>query len=226
MQRYTWPNTFNTRDLGCTQTMDGGCVKPLRFIRGDAPRTVSEDIKDFLLRHNIQTVIDLRSRKISDADPSGFVADGRFLCRNFPLAVSAEPAKTESEIIENYCRMLENDAVIADIFGTMANAAGGVLFHCQEGKDRTGIVAALLLLLAGVPDIDIYADYEISNVYLYKMIKAAKAVLPGHLLYVRAEYMEGVLKYLREKYETAENYLLAKGISQEEIHKLKRKLLD
>ena len=38
----------------------------------------------------------------------------------------------------------------------MANAVGGILFHCQEGKDRTGIISTLSLLLAGVPDVDIY----------------------------------------------------------------------
>lgn len=226
MRRYIWPNTFNTRDLGGTQTVDGGCVKPLRFIRGDMPRAVSEDVKAFLLQNNIRTVIDLRSEKMAATDPSGFVSDGRFLCWNFPLSVAAKPAGTENDVIENYCRMLENGAAIAGIFGTMAKAEGGALFHCQEGKDRTGIVAALLLLLAGVPDVDIYADYEISNVYFYEIIKTARAVLPEHLLYVRAEYMEKVLGYLRGKYKTIENYLLAKGLSQGEVQKLKGKLLD
>lgn len=226
IQRYNWPNTFNTRDLGYTQTMDGNCVKPLRFLRSDAPRTVSEEIKSFLLQNNIRTVIDLRSKKIAGADPSGFTSDSRFSCWNFPLATSSGPAASEDDIIESYRRMLENDAAIAGIFGTMANAEGGVLFHCQDGKDRTGIVAALFLLLAGVPDIDIFADYEISNVYFYEMIKTARAVLPEHLLYVRAGYMESVLKYLRGKYKTIENYLLAKGIAETEIKKLKGKLLD
>ena len=142
------------------------------------------------------------------------------------MSVDVKAANSENDVIENYCCMIENGTAIVNIFGAMANAAGGVLFHCQEGKDRTGIISALLLLLAGVSDIDIYADYEISNVYLYEMIKKAKTILPDHLLYVRPEYMENILKYLRETYGTIENYLLSKGIFETEIYKLKNKLLD
>lgn len=73
MQRYNWINTFNTRDLGYTQTMDGKCIMPLRFIRSDAPHTVSDDEKDFLLRNHIKTVIDLRNNKIAELNPNAFV---------------------------------------------------------------------------------------------------------------------------------------------------------
>lgn len=50
MQRYNWENTFNTRDLGHTPTMGGGYIKPQRFIRSDAPHTVSDDVTEFLLK--------------------------------------------------------------------------------------------------------------------------------------------------------------------------------
>lgn len=226
MQRYNWDKTFNARDLGYTPTMNGKYIKPLRFIRSDAPHTMSDDVKDFLIMNNIVTIIDLRDEKIVNASPTAFVSDRRFSCYNYPLSINAKVPNSESDIIENYCRMIENDTAIADIFGTMASSDGGVLFHCQEGKDRTGIISALLLLLAGVSDIDIYADYEISNVYLYEMIKKAKAILPDHLLYIKSEYMEKVLQYLRDRYKTVENYLFTKRISEEEIHKLKGKLLD
>lgn len=226
MQRYNWNNTFNTRDLGHTPTANGKYIMPQRFIRSDAPHTISDDVKEFLIRNNIKTIIDLRNEKIANMNPNAFVADSRFLCYNFPLSINVKAANSENDIIENYYHMIENDTAIANIFGAMANSTGGILFHCQEGKDRTGIIATLLLLLAGVSDIDIYADYEISNVYLYEMIKTAKGILPDYLLYVKPEYMENVLTYLREKYETAEKFLLLKGLSETEIYKLKSKLLD
>ena len=225
MQRYDWNNTFNTRDLGYTPAANNKYVKPHRFIRSDAPLIVSDDVKDFLIRHNIRTVIDLRNEKIADMSPNAFVSDSRFTCFNYPLSINAKAVNSENDIIENYCRMLENDKAIADIFRTMANSEGGILFHCQEGKDRTGLISALLLLLAGVSDVDIYADYEISNAYLYDMIQTAKGILPDYLLYLNTEYMVNTLKYLRDKYKTVENYLLSKGVSEEEIYKLKGKLL-
>ena len=226
MQRYNWKNTFNARDLGCTPTISGKYIKPQRFIRSDAPHTIDDDVKEFLIRNNIKTIIDLRSEKIANMNPNAFVSDIRFSCYNYPLAINANTPNSENDVIENYYHMIENDTAIANIFGAMANSTGGILFHCQEGKDRTGIIAALLLLLAGVSDIDIYADYERSNVYLYEMIKTAKGILPDYLLYVKPEYMEKVLTYFREKYETVENFLLLKGLSETEIHKLKSKLLD
>lgn len=226
MQRYNWNNTFNARDLGYTPTINGKYIKPQRFIRSDAPHRIDDDVKEFLMEHSIKTVIDLRNEKIANMNPNAFVSDSRFFCCNIPLSNSAKAANSENDVIENYCRMLENNTAIADIFGIMANSIGGILFHCQEGKDRTGIIAGILLLLAGASDIDIYADYEISNVYLIEMIKKSKTILPDYLLYVKPEYMESILKYLREKYETAENYLLSKGISKTEICKLKSKLLD
>ena len=57
MQRYNWNHTFNTRDLGYTPTANKNNVKPQRFIRSDAPLIVSDDVKEFLIRHNIRTVI-------------------------------------------------------------------------------------------------------------------------------------------------------------------------
>ena len=59
-----------------------------------------------------------------------------------------------------------------------------------------------------------------------EMVKTAKTILPDYLLYVKPEYMENILRYLRNKYETVEDYLLSKGISKTEIYKLKSKLLD
>lgn len=226
MQRYNWANTFNARDLGYTPTMNGKNIKPLKFIRSDAPNNVSYDVKEFLIKNNITTIIDLRNEKIADISPNTFVSDSRFSCYNYPLSINPKAPTSENDIIDNYYHMIENDTAIVNIFRTMANSDSGVLFHCQEGKDRTGVISALLLLLAEVPDIDIYADYEISNVYLYEMIKSAKAVLPDYLLYIKSEYMEKILKYLRGKYKTVENYLKLKGLSEIEIHKLKCRLLD
>ena len=226
MQRYIWNTTFNARDLGYTPTMNRKYIKPQRFIRSDAPHTIDDDVKEFLIEHNLKTVIDLRNEKIVNMNPNAFISNNRFSCYNFPLSIDTKAVNSEDDVIGNYYQMLENDTAITNIFRTMANSIGGILFHCQEGKDRTGIIAAILLLLAEVSDIDIYADYEISNVYLYEMIKTAKAILPDYLLYVKPEYMESILKYLREKYVTIENYMLSKGISKIEICKLKSKLLD
>ena len=61
---------------------------------------------------------------------------------------------------------------MAQVFHAIAAAPeGAVLFHCALGKDRTGIVAAMLLSLAEVDRLDIIADYQISNTYLQPMFR-------------------------------------------------------
>ena len=229
MQRYNWENTFNTRDLGYTPTATGRSIKFQRFIRSDAPCNIKDDVKDFLLENNVKTVIDLRNENIVKMNPNVFEGDVRFSAYNFPLSVNPITVKSEEDVIENYYRMIENDRAIFQIFHTMAYAKGGILFHCQEGKDRTGVISALLLLLGDVSDIDIIADYEISNAYLYQMTQIAKNVsggIPDFLLYIRSEYMDAILSYMRNKYGTIDNYLLKKGIILTEIEMLKRKLLE
>ena len=62
-------------------------------------------------------------------------------------------------------------------------------------------------------------------IYLHEMIQTAKDILPDYLLYLNTKYMANTLKYLREKYQTVENYLLLKGVSKIEIHKLRDKLI-
>ena len=229
MQRYNWGNTFNTRDLGYTPTVTGKYIKFQRFIRSDAPCKIEDGVKDFLIEKDVKTVIDLRNKNIVKINPNAFAGDVRFSTYNFPLSVNPKVAKSEEDVIENYYKMIENDKAIFQIFHTMANSDGGILFHCQEGKDRTGVISALLLLLGDVADIDIIADYEISNAYLYQMTQIAKNApggIPAFLLYIKSEYMDAVLAYLRDKYGTIENYLLKKGILQIEIEILKRKLLE
>ena len=229
MQRYNWENTFNSRDLGYTPTATGRYIKFQRFICSDAPCKIKNNVKDFLVDKNVKTVIDLRSENIVKINPNAFAEDVRFSTYNFPLSVNPKVPKSEEDVIENYYRMLENDEAIFQIFHTMAVSEGGIFFHCQEGKDRTGVISALLLLLGNVADIDIIADYEISNAYLYQMTQIAKNVpggIPDFLLYIKAEYMDAVLSYLRDKYGAIEDYLLKKGILKTEIEMLKRKLLE
>lgn len=229
MQRYNWTGTYNTRDIGYTPTVKGGIIQYGRFIRSDAPCKISDETKTFLAKENFKTIIDLRNKNVASKNPNVFEKDSRFSCFNFPLSVNLKVPYSEDDVIRNYYDMLENQQAIKEIFQTMANSNSNILFHCQEGKDRTGIISAILLLIAEVSDIDIYADYAVSNVYLYEMIKIAKTIpngIPNYLLYVKPEYMEMVLTYLRKKYETIENYLLTKEVSHFEIDKLKKKLLE
>lgn len=103
-----------------------------------------------------------------------------------------------------------------------------VLFHCSAGKDRTGVIAALLLAVAGVDETDIVTDYAktyplMKEIFEQDRIEAEKHgyIMGEHLFYSEPAYMEEMLNHLKEKYQNAEQYLL-KFMSADEVSLLKQ----
>jgi protein-tyrosine phosphatase len=102
--------------------------------------------------------------------------------------------------------------------------------HCTYGKDRTGIVAALLLFALGVPEETIYADYMLSNDYLVAFRAARIAEQgwehTGPLWEARREYLDGAFSAICDQYGSIESYLQeAAGLTHEMRTELKARLL-
>jgi protein-tyrosine phosphatase len=108
-----------------------------------------------------------------------------------------------------------------------------VLFHCAAGKDRTGVVAALLLELAGVAHEVIVADYAMTAACLAPLMGDLRRTRPDavpaeqfeRFLGAEPEEMEKMLAYLAGNYGGAEEYLLSIGLPPERVEGLKKKLL-
>ena len=110
----------------------------------------------------------------------------------------------------------------------MAENRGACLFHCYAGKDRTGIIAALLLMLAGVAKEDIIADYEVSGTYYNrKIIQLSEGANASTQAHEGSEHetIDYFIAHIERKYGGAENYLLNAGSSDSEISALKNKFL-
>jgi protein-tyrosine phosphatase len=118
-----------------------------------------------------------------------------------------------------------------DIFETIADTDGCILFHCFAGKDRTGIIAAMLLALAGVSDDEIAADYAETDVQLAKQyeIWIDEAPLERREAF-RAELrcpperILGVLEAMRRRWGGVEGYLESAGTTAATIDSLRSKL--
>ena len=103
-----------------------------------------------------------------------------------------------------------------------------MLFHCTAGKDRTGILAMLLLSLAGVAREDILADYQISETYLAEIIQLIQLRVPDLAAFAgqsRREYLEECMDLLLDKYGSVPDYLRAAGLTAGELETLRHKLL-
>jgi protein-tyrosine phosphatase len=157
----TGPACYNTRDLGGLLTVDGGQTRWQAIIRSDTLGRLTPQGRQALLDSGVRTIIDLRAPKEAQEELSAFTLPS--LQTNEPTYLNLPLKKYYphvSELInkaasraEVYCIILDYypDAV-AEVLRAIANArSGGVVIHCHAGKDRTGIVSALLLSLVGVP---------------------------------------------------------------------------
>jgi protein-tyrosine phosphatase len=132
-----------------------------------------------------------------------------------------------------YVMMLENrQEAFCDIFKAVAEADGAVVFHCFAGKDRTGLVAALLLSLAGVAPETIAADFAETDARLAKKYEEwLAAAEPERRKEMRAdlrcppERMLGVLDHLSEKWGGVGPYMEASGLEQATIDRLSSMLV-
>ncbi len=108
-------------------------------------------------------------------------------------------------------------------------AKGGVFYHCTAGKDRTGVISALLLLLSGVCKTDILDDYQISQAYLGSMIQQfckKNSDVDVNIITPKTEYMDEFLNMFEQKYSTVEEYFSQIGLSDSEVLQLKTKLIN
>lgn len=170
--------------------------------------------------YGIRTVVDLRSPGECAADP---VADPRFAHVRVPLSDFERSARPDPEDKAEALRLwysehLEHNAAgIAAAVGAVADAAGGVLIHCLGGKDRTGIVSALLLRLGGASLEEIEADYVRSEENLRRIFEVINAP-PG--------VIGPVVARVEERHGSLRAYLLAAGVTPGQLARLEGRLED
>lgn len=220
---------LNLRDLGGYPTADGRTTRWGVLLRGDNPMGLTDADARLLLERNITTVIDLRSQEEARQFPDELTARPGFNCHFIPMSTGEKLPNEEELIGLGYFRALERKDTIRSVLETIADAPGGVLFHCMAGKDRTGCIAALLLTLAGVDRLDILADYQVSQTYIRPVIRwmqETRADLPAYVGLSKPEYLEDCLERLEGAYGSVLDYLRAIGLTQPVLERLKSKLLE
>lgn len=167
----------NLRDLGGYPAGDGVTVWE-RFLRGDNPAGLSEQDIQWLRERDITTIVDLRSGEELARQPDQLRGQPGFLYHHCPLVGIEKLPNLEADIGRAYFEAMDRLTCVGRAMRILAAAPGGVLFHCTAGKDRTGILAMLLLSLAGVAREDILADYQISETYLAEIIQLIQLRVP------------------------------------------------
>jgi len=242
-----WDGCLNVRELGGLPTRDGGETRLGAVVRADSVRQLSEEGWQALVDHGIRTVVDLRGEHELADDPPAHVSV-RVVHVPFMEANEAEWKEIEDELEAAVAAAPDVETATRDVYlvflerfrsnaaagvRAVANApAGGVVIHCVGGKDRTGLLAAFLLHLAGVSDDEIAADYALSEERLRPRHEAwfAAAESEEELARLRrisrtpAESMAGLFSELEARYGGVEEYLRSAGVTDEELRLVRARL--
>lgn len=231
---------LNLRDLGGIATQDGQITQYHRFLRSELPTVLTPEMADYFESVNLKLVIDLRRPHEIEAQVCALEGVGSWEYRNISILESID---------NEYLRTLVPSHGAAYPLGHIYSLGldqphhnlkplcealaeveeGAVLFHCAHGKDRTGTLAAMLLLNAGVADDDIVANYSVSADYLWPIIKPLLDNLdPEYQPFFRsdAENMRIYLQAFHERFASVEEYMATFGVSAETAQRLRRRLLD
>ncbi len=239
-----WEGLLNVRDLGGHPTEDGGSTRFGVFVRADNLERLTDTGWRALVDYGVHTVVDLRLAGERGAAPPRdlpIVALHRPLVPDFghpdwleinALSLGAVPPESTRvvylEFLERYRdRFGEAVTTIAD-----ADGDGAVLFHCMGGKDRTGLVTALLLRVAGAEPESIGADYALSGVNLAALheewiataLDDQERELRIRITATPAEAMLSVIETLEERYGDAAGYLRAAGVDDERLAHIRSRL--
>lgn len=163
------PGTYNLRDIGGYATADGRVTRWRTLMRGDSLHRLTDEGQATLIKAGLRTVVDLRRDSELARAPNVFAASANVRYLNVPLLDDPPDASAALPTLAGiYARILEEaHAQIRAIFAALAEPeAFPALVHCTAGKDRTGIVVALLLGNSGVATATIAADYALTETYL------------------------------------------------------------
>ena len=231
----TWENCLNARDLGGYPTEDGGCTRWGAVARCANPARLTPAGCRAVLDYGVKTIIDLRKPDEVDDHPNPLrnVAGVRYV--NISMVDPSVPRGEFTTLAHDYEETLEVFAPeVGRIFQQIAHAnEGAILIHCVGGKDRTGLIAALLLRLAGVPATVVAEDYALSDRLLRPMNDEFLAQGPGtreereaQLGRTRAtaQVILDVLSAVDRKYGDVRGYLRQAGAGPDDIETTRDRL--
>lgn len=223
----------NVRDLGGLLGQSGQPLRQHRFVRADSLESLHAMDVIRLLEYGITIDIDLRSKHERQqwGDALSNIAEVDYVPVPLLDGLEQHLASLPASLGELYVAALQHcQHGFRDIFQTMvAQPDAGILFHCSAGKDRTGMIAALLLDLAGVSHSQIVLDYaqSASNLTgLLDKLAEQNASELKHLLGSEPEHMALFLSELSQQHGGAAGYLRHIGLDQAAVATLRSSMFE
>jgi protein-tyrosine phosphatase len=239
MKRYIkLEGSVNFRDLGGYRTRHGKELRWYQVFRSDALHLLSErDVLWLRQELRIGDIIDLRSTGELESDGRGRLATEPIRFHHIPLfdGIGQRDLPTPLTLADSYVLLAEfAKARIARVITTLAETTDPAVYHCAAGKDRTGVISAVLLGLLDVDDEVIVADYALSQEHLKEIVDRVLAtkgyetiasLLPPDTLHAERGTMMTLLDTVRARYGSMHGYARAAGVSDATIQQLQARLL-
>lgn len=240
LRRIVLKNAHNLRDLGGYATKDDYVTRWHVLYRSDSLSSLTKEEWKFLYTNGIRTIIDLRGISETETSKINIPAEYPINYKKCPVQTvdvdlnGEELSKfTLNESMEKaYIEMFDDDLplfskALLQIIDSLEN--GQVIFFCSAGKDRTGIIASMIMYLCKCYDEDIISNYQISytlnengiNAYL-RTLKAVQ--YDESKLESRPENMKALLEHFREI--NLEKVLAKNGINAKKMDILKQYFLE
>lgn len=237
----------NIRDLGGIVNKDGMRVKNNLFIRSSHLGDISDDDLVILKNeYNLKTVIDLRNQGEVDECSDKLTSDIKYyhipILSGRKAGLSHEKKGVNMDKVPNMCELYRGMALsetskkqMKKVLKLIMNSKNHcTLFHCTVGKDRTGVIALLVLSMLDVSQDEIYKDYMYTNVVngdealeLRNMIiqkthneEYADEVMDTHL--AKKEYLDSIIECMEEDYGSVLGFIIyGLHINKRKIDKFK-----
>lgn len=247
---------LNTRDLGGLPVKDGGTIRPKTFLRAASLyRLTPSDGEKLVEEFKVAYDIDLRIEKELTRQPDTPLPGVQYLHFQLREDVMESFERRTGETIDRMVRRIpgmpqlylnmvtkENSlealrGIFRVFFDDVVPGEKAALFHCSEGKDRTGIVAALLEDLLGVPRDIIWDDYILSNAAFEKrnrryyigtrlVMKKSTADAFKDMYHANTDMLKNMFAYLDDTYGGTEGFFTdALGFDKSEIEAFREKVI-
>jgi protein tyrosine/serine phosphatase len=239
----------NVRDLGGLPAADGSLTRHGVFLRADSVQTATEDDVIFLRdTFGLRTIIDLRAKEEALREGRGPLENeavayhhlsflpGEWVMPDDPRYPAIVRDLDSADRIQHYLNYLRRagDAVAQALRVLAQPSTGPALFHCAAGKDRTGVLAALILSIAEVDRAAIIDDYTQTNERIER-VNARLAHRPSYnrstnpmtadQLSCRPEVMAGFLEGVDAGWGSAAGWARESGVSEGDLRALRLALV-
>jgi len=229
--------TRNLRDLGGYPTVDGRRTRWRTVYRSDCLDQLDAAGQAWLIDAGLRTIVDLRDDEEVAARPNVFANSERVTYRRIPMWGVPLPADLDPDLTNGYLRELDlcGQRLCAILAALLTPDALPALIHCAAGKDRTGVVVALLLETAGVTRAAISQDYALSAECLGPENVAQGRLWIAelgrdwdrwaHTFDTPPERMLKTLEYLDRQFGGIAPYLLGHGLDADQLERLRHLLV-